>query len=340
MKKCSILLAMVLTIRGLTACIGVEPIALAGQPPPAVIAWPAGLPRYDHVLIVIEENKDYDQIIGQPQAEYINTLRKEGANFTRMFGEEHNSEGNYFWLFSGSNHNVGFIDQIPSHQFTTPNLGQSLIAKGLSFKGYAEGLPAISSMTKHQGLYARKHVPWVSFDNIPHGNKAATSSNLRYPEDFPTNFSDLPTVSIVVPNLVNDMHNGELQESIPAGDRWLQKNLRPYYEWAKTNNSLLIVTFDENDTHRTNYRGLTDPFAPGDKLADKVKRNQIVTIFAGAHIKPGDYAEGKGITHVNILRTLEAMYGLPKSGAQQVHAAAGGIGDDTIVTDVFENVPR
>jgi hypothetical protein len=69
-------------------------------------------------------------------------------------------------------------------------------------------------------------------------------------------------------------------------------------------------------------------------------QNRIVTIFAGAHIKPGltpdAYAEGKGITHVNILRTIEAMYGLPKSGAQQPNAAGAGIGDETIVTDVFE----
>jgi len=33
-------------------------------------------------------------------------------------------------------------------------------------------------------------------------------------------------------------------------------------------------------------------------------------------LKPNGYAEGNGITHVNILRTIEAMYGLPKSGAQ------------------------
>lgn len=92
--------------------------------------WPPGLPVYDHIVIVVEENKDYDQIIDNPKAPYLNlTLRKEGASLTRMFGEEHNSQGNYFWLFSGSNQNVGFNDQIPTKQnnsaypFTAPNLG-------------------------------------------------------------------------------------------------------------------------------------------------------------------------------------------------------------------------
>ena len=68
-----------------------------------------------------------------------------------MFGEEHYSQGNYFWLFSGSNQNVGFSDQVPSaanhpnYPFTASNLGEQLIKKGLSFKGYAESLPAIGS---------------------------------------------------------------------------------------------------------------------------------------------------------------------------------------------------
>ena len=61
--------------------------------------------------------------------------------------------------------------------------------------------------------------------------------------------------------------------------------------------------------------------------------------FAGARIRPGHkpdaYPEGKGITHVNILRTIEAMYGLPKSGAQQTKAVAAGISDEAI-TDIFE----
>ena len=139
------------------------------------------------------------------------------------------------------------------------------------------------------------------------------------------------------------MHNGEPAQSIPAGDAWLRENLDGYYQWAKTHNSLLIVTFDENDDKRR-YQGLTNPmvspsaaYPPPDVYNEYLLdlRNRIVTIFAGAHVKQGAYSEGKGITHVNILRTIEAMYGLPKSGAQQPNAAGAGISDDTIVTDIF-----
>lgn len=301
----------------------------------AIFNWPENLPVYDHVVIVIEENKDYKRIIGNKHAPYINMLREEGANFTQAYGEEHHSQGNYFWLFSGSNQNVGFMDIVPhdnnnpGYPFTSSNLAQQLIKFGYSFKGYSEDLPYIGFTGNYHGLYFRKHVPWISFSNIPNGNTVETSCNLRF-QDFPKDFNDLPTVSFVIPNIMNDMHSGNTNENISAGDTWLKENLDDYYQWAKNNNSLLVMTFDEdNDTW--GYEGLTDP-----AKHESVLKNQIVSIFAGAHIKPGDYPEGKGITHVNILRTLEAMYGLSKSGAQQPHALEFGIKDDFLITDIFE----
>ena len=133
------------------------------------------------------------------------------------------------------------------------------------------------------------------------------------------------------------MHNGEPEDSVPAGDAWLRQNLDPYYQWAKTHNSLLIVTFDENDDEG-GYRGLTDPSVSPDH--DQYRhdlQNRIVTIFAGKYVKP-NYAEEDGMTHVNILRTIEAMYALPKSGAQQTNAVRAGISDDAVATEVFETV--
>jgi acid phosphatase len=329
-------------------------IAVAADKP----SWPPTLPVYDHIVIVVEENKDFEQILGGKfDAPYIRKLAAEGASFERMFAEEHYSQGNYFWLFSGSNQNVGFRDQVPSknnhpdYPFKASNLGAQLIRKGLSFKGYSESLPSIGSTVDfdppncraEQCIYARKHVPWISFANVPNDTTIETSSNLRF-ADFPKDYATLPTVAFVTPNLNHDMHNGKPAQSIPAGDAWLQQNLDGYYQWAKTHNSLLIVTFDENDD-QAGYYGLTNPLiAPQPRYSPRYSRllrdiqNRIVTIFAGAHIKPGSYAEGKGITHVNILRTIEAMYGLPNSGAQQPNAAGGGITDETIITDVFESV--
>jgi hypothetical protein len=92
---------------------------------------PRPLPRYDHILIVVEENKDYDQITGSPAAPYLNNLAAEGASLARMFAEEHPSQGNYFWLFSGADQGVGFFDQVPRTKLTASSLGEQLIKKGL-----------------------------------------------------------------------------------------------------------------------------------------------------------------------------------------------------------------
>src|SRR6202049_976152 len=170
------------------------------------LSWPSTLPVYDHIVIVVEENKDFEQIFGGKfDAPYILKLAAEGASIARMFGEEHYSQGNYFWLFSGSNQNVGFADHVPNaanhpdYPFMAVNLGEQLIKKGLSFKGYAESLPAIGSQVDFdppncQGIaciYGRKHVPWISFANVPNGTIMETSCNLRF-ADFPSAFSQLP----------------------------------------------------------------------------------------------------------------------------------------------------
>jgi acid phosphatase len=152
-------------------------------------------------------------------------------------------------------------------------------------------------------------------------------------------------VSFVVPNLVNDMHtvaeasalmprSEAIAREVAQGDAWLKAHLADYAQWARTHNSLLIVTFDENE-NTNGMHALTDPAS-----SEKPRRNHIVTLLYGAHVRPGQYPEGKGITHVNLLRTLEAMYGLARSGAQQPEALQAGIQDDTIVTDVFEAVKR
>jgi phosphatidylinositol-3-phosphatase len=299
---------------------------------------PAGLPVYDHIVIVVEENKGYEQIfpdMPNPDVAFLNELAASGALFTSMFGEEHNSEGNYFWLFSGSNHGVGHNDVVPTKFFRTSNLGRALLNRRLTFKGYAEDLPAIGSLVDvlpagctDNCIYGRKHIPWISFSNVPNGKTVATSSNLRF-ADFPADFTELPTVAFVIPNLMHDMHSGDPNTQIRRGDTWLRDHLRDYYLWARDHNSLLIVTFDESG-NGDQYMHLTDP-----RSNNPVIRNRVATIFAGARIKPGRYPEGAGINHVSILRTIEAMYGLHKSGVQQRYAAAGGITDRFIITDVF-----
>src|SRR5215212_6979595 len=65
-----------------------------------------GVPRPDHVVVVMEENHAYSEIIGAPAAPYINALAQEGALFTDSYGITHPSQPNYLDLFSGDNQGV------------------------------------------------------------------------------------------------------------------------------------------------------------------------------------------------------------------------------------------
>src|SRR5690348_6040365 len=60
----------------------------------------------DHVVVVIEENQDYDQIIGSPDAPYLNQLAGSGLSFLNSRPLVLHSIVNYLDLFSGSNQGV------------------------------------------------------------------------------------------------------------------------------------------------------------------------------------------------------------------------------------------
>ncbi|HKJ45166.1 MAG TPA: alkaline phosphatase family protein [Balneolales bacterium] len=246
----------------------------------------------DHVVVVIYENHGFNQIIGSPNAPYINSLVKKdhSALFTNSHGVTHPSQPNYVMLFSGSNH--GITDDKMPHRipFNAPNLGSELLAKGLTFAGYSEDLPSIGFNGANSGDYARKHNPWVNWQGA---SKNAIPAKLNLPlSKFPDDYSKLPTVSFVIPNQHHDMHNGKDPARIQRGDQWLKNHLGGYIRWAKKHNSLLILTFDE------------DNFTPA---------NHIPTLFVGQMVKKGKYDEH--INHFNILRTIEDMYGLPHAGS-------------------------
>ncbi|MBC7476325.1 MAG: acid phosphatase [Candidatus Sericytochromatia bacterium] len=243
------------------------------------------LPKPDHVVIVMLENHAATNIVGATTAPYLNSLTKTGALFVQSYGLTHPSQPNYLLLFSGSNQGVT-DDNVPINlPFTVPNLGASLIKKGLTFTGYSESLPSVGFDGPTSHSYARKHSPWINWQGS--GNNGI-SPNFNQPfSSFPKDYNKLPNVSFVIPNLADDMHDG----TISASDTWVKNNLDSYIQWANKNNSLLIITFDEDD---------------------KSHNNQITTVFTGQMVKQGNYNEK--ITHYNILRTLEDIYGLPYAG--------------------------
>jgi len=237
----------------------------------------AGLPVPDHVVIVVAENHAEGQILGR--APYLTGLAATGDRLAESYAVTHPSEPNYLALFAGST--FGLADDSCPHTYGADNLGHQLLASGRTFAGYSESLPADGYTGCGSGRYARKHNPWVNFPNVP------TTANLSLAR-FPTDYADLPTVSFVIPDLCGDMHDC----TVSTGDAWLRAHLDGYARWAQTHHSLLVVTFDEDD----NNAG-----------------NRILTVLAGGVVRPGVF--GGRVDHYRVLRTVEAMYGLPCLGA-------------------------
>ncbi len=255
----------------ITAIPRIAPIVHAELPPA-----PA------HVIVVIEENKNFDSIAGNVQnAPYLNQLIARGALFTRSYGVAHPSQPNYLALFAGITDTNG--DGCPPANIDThaPNLATELRAAHRTFAGYSEDLPQAGSRVCWSGEYARKHVPWADFDNV------LPSENLPL-SALPASYNRLPTVAFIIPNLVDDMHSA----SIERGDTWLRDHVGPIIDWAQTHDTLLIITCDESD---------------------EAIGNQIPTIYVGPMVRPGRYAAP--ISHYSVLRTIEDLYKTGHAGA-------------------------
>ena len=296
-------------------------------------------PAFDHIVVVIEENHSFGDIIGNSAAPNINALAASGANIVNASTDpqgntsgshavRHPSQPNYLELYSGSNQGT-IQDGHPGSTsepfsspppFTTPNLGAALRTAGFSFATYSQTLPSVGFDGDSNGAYQRKHNPVTNWMNDVNPTANQYSSTLNQPfttfqqiANSPGGFANLPTVSFVVPDQNFDMHDGTIQ----AADTWLKQNIiDTYLPWAMTHNSLLVVTWDED--------------------GDNTATNQIPTIFAGAKVKPGNYTEtnlnannphvgsptdpgiqtptGPAMNHYNVLSTIEDIYGLTHIG--------------------------
>jgi acid phosphatase len=228
----------------------------------------SAVPHFDHIVVAVVENHSYGEVLGTGRSRFLDSLAATGAVLTESYAVTHPSEPNYLALFSGSTQ--GLSDDSCPHSYSGPNLASALTAAGKTFTGYSEGLPAAGFTGCESGAYVRKHNPWVDFP--------AVASDLNQPmTSFPSDFTRLPTVSFVIPNLDNDMHDG----SVRQGDQWLQTHLGGYARWASTHNSMLIITADEDDRGHNNH---------------------IPTIAVGAHVKVGP--SSVRVDHYDVLSTI------------------------------------
>jgi hypothetical protein len=229
-------LTPLLAAAALLACAAAVPAAAAGL---------EGVPRYDHVFVIVEENKDYSQILDPAAAPNIAGLAAQYGNATQFFGEVHPSEANYVALLGGDTFGIhdddayyckagstqpfcegaaapGYVD----HTIRAPHLGDQLLAAGLSWKGYSESLPQAGSLAVVAGdprfpdggrktaLYASKHSGFMNFADVQTDPRRAERivGFDQLERDLAT--GAVPTFALVVPNQCNEMH-GLHGEGIP-----------------------------------------------------------------------------------------------------------------------------
>ena len=270
------------------------------------LARAAGVPPHNRVVVVVFENKSYDQVRFQP---YTTSLIAQGGTLTQSYGVTHPSQSNYFALWAGNLLGVTSNNcPAPGSPFSAENLGHACEAMGKTWRAYSENLPSAGATgcsydgNATSGLYTRKHDPWTNFSNVTHTNERPYS-------DLAADIAGhtLPNLVFIVPNNCHNTHNSSTAGcGIADGDAWLAANL-PAVIGALGPDGVLILTWDEDDNFSNNH---------------------ILTVFVGPHVQPGSTAT-RVVQHYTIVRTICDLLGLPTFGA----AAA-----ETPITEIWRPV--
>lgn len=248
------------------------------------------VPQSDHVVIVMEENKDYSSVVGDTSAwPNLNNLIKKGALPTHYYADSHPSIGNYFMLTTGQTLTT---NDSSMKVWDVDNIARRLLDSGKSFKIYAEGISR-GYLGGNTGLYQRDHNPFALLSDIA-DSKSVAYDHLYPFTQFATDVADgsLPEFAFIVPDIDDDAHNGTPQQA----DSWLQTKVidqlskRPAFNSG--GNGLLIVDFDEAADSDTTYGG-----------------GHVATVFWGPNVKV-DFKQTSTMVyqHQSMLRTvMEAL---------------------------------
>ena len=322
-----------------------------------------GVPRYQHVFVIVEENKDYAQIMDAKLAPNIAGLAARYGNATKFFAEEHPSEGNYVALLGGDTFGIhdddayyctpgstrpmcdhaaepGYVE----HTVHAPHLGDQLIQAGLSWKGYFENLPTPGSMattasdpgfdngTRKTALYASKHSGFMNFADVQadpdRAQRIVGFDQLR--SDLAS--GEVPSFALIVPNQCNEMH-GLHGDGVPADCESANK-LGLIQRGDKVVGEL-VASIQASPAWKD--AGDTAIVITFDESGDKGREGccgvtpEATSNFGGGQIPtvvitnhgPHGVKDPTPYNHYSLLRTLEDAFGLP---GHLAHAADTGKG--------------
>ncbi|HEX6674237.1 MAG TPA: alkaline phosphatase family protein [Actinomycetes bacterium] len=273
----------------------VAAVGLAGCAVSVARATTAAARPPEHLIVVVEENHSFEQIIGSPAAPFINHLAARGTLLTNYYATTHPSLPNYVALLSGR---TPIRSDCRACTFAGPSLVDQLEAHDVSWAAYLQGLPGPCSTVVGSGAYTELVDPFMHAvrvrDNPDRCDRVLPFS--RFHADLAE--GRLPTVVFVMPDLHHEMHSGPVR----VADAWLRRlvgQLATSPLWRQ--DTRLVVTFDESTRH--DVRSCCDGLGRG---------GRIPTIVAGPRIPQGH--DPTPYTHYSLLRSIEAAFGLPFLG--------------------------
>ncbi len=240
---------------------------------------------FSHVYLIVMENKNYSEIVGNAKAPYINSLIAKYGLATKYDAVAHPSEPNYLALFSGSTQGVT-DDGV--YNLDGQNLADQLEAHGKTWQVFAQNVPldcfagaTASGGEDGSGTYARKHEPAISFTDI--STSPARCSHISNFAHFDPAAADF---IFIAPNLCNDMHDC----STATGDAFLQKFVPTILNssaWQQ--NGVLFIVWDEDEGASSS--------------------NRVPALVISNAVQPG-FQSTVAHTHYSLLRTIEDAWGL------------------------------
>lgn len=242
-----------------------------------------------HIYLIMMENKEYTEIVANPQAPYLNSLIANFGLATNYLSIAHPSQPNYITLFSGSTQGVTSDSR---YDLAATNLADQVEAGRLTWKLFAQNVPlnCYTGMTASggedgtSGSYGRRHNPAISFTDISQNPlRCANITDFAHFDPLAAN------LEFIVPNMCNSMHSC----SIATGDAFLQSFIPTILNSAGwQQNGLLFITWDEGTS------------VPGD-----ISGHHVATLVLTPQMTPG-FTSAVPHDHYSLLRTIENLWGL------------------------------
>ncbi|MEJ0046428.1 MAG: alkaline phosphatase family protein [Rhodospirillales bacterium] len=234
----------------------------AKVPHPRLAPPPSSVPRFDHVFLVMMENTDFSEVIGDTKdAPFINGLAASGTSLLNYSGVYHPSDENYLAIAGGNTFVEGAI-YFPDIHVNSPHIGDELEAIGKTWRAYEQGMGFPCNLKNNfDRYYEPDDAPFVNFTDIQKDRRSCETHlvDTRQLAADLRNTANTPNFSWIA---ADDYFDGEASgngspKSLRTQDRWLKRTLTPIMNSAawKTQRSLLILTWDESQSRPPNHIG-------------------------------------------------------------------------------------